>query len=77
MDAGGGTIDTTVHRYNSDKLLEIHTPSGGKWGSSYIDAQFEEFLEELFGKEHVMMLKNSSDWYEVMDNFEVLRVRGG
>lgn len=70
VDAGGGTVDITVHHNSSNGLVEIHSPSGGSWGSSYINKQFEELLEELFGREHIATFKNSKDWYIMMDTFE-------
>jgi hypothetical protein len=72
VDAGGGTIDITVHRKGSNgQLVELHSPSGGSWGSSYINKQFEELLESLFGADHISLLKGTQDWYDVMDSFEV------
>jgi hypothetical protein len=71
VDAGGGTVDITVHHNESDGLVELHSPSGGMWGSSNINTNFEELLGELFGKEHMPEVKGSHTWHHVMDIFEV------
>lgn len=72
VDAGGGTIDITVHKQDEDgRLTELHLPSGGDWGSSYINRQFENLLMELLGSEFVKSKKGTVEWYSVMDNFEV------
>lgn len=71
VDAGGGTIDITVHHSGEDGIVELHPPSGGSWGSSFINNQFVALLEELLGVEHISKCKDLEDWYEVMDAFEV------
>ena len=71
VDAGGGTIDITVHGTRVGGLVEIDTPSGGMWGSSYINKKFEALLEEMFTKQHIDEMKNSDQWCYVMENFEV------
>ena len=55
LDCGGGTVDITVHKlsYQPDEnfLCEEFLPSSGgcEWGSKYVDAHFEKFLEQVFG----------------------------
>jgi hypothetical protein len=74
VDAGGGTIDISVHHKTSDShLVECVTPSEGDWGSTYINKQFEELLEELVGKEQLNAKKDTAAWYEIIDYFEVCR----
>jgi len=70
VDAGGGTVDITVHRKVGDELVELYPPSGGAWGSTYIDQKFEQLLEEIFGKDHIQEAKHSKYWNQVMDYFE-------
>jgi len=71
VDAGGGTVDITVHRNRSEGgLVELHSPSGGAWGSFYINKEFENLLEELLGAE----MKNTSAWFQIMDTFEVAKI---
>jgi len=54
--------------------MELYSPSGGSWGSSYINTQFEALLDDLFGKEHISQVKSSADWYGVMDVFENAKI---
>ena len=72
VDAGGGTIDITVHRNQSDGgLVELHSPTGGAWGSSCINKKFEELIEELVGKDNMAEVKNSPFYLDTMVTFEV------
>lgn len=72
VDAGGGTVDITVHRNRSGGgLIELYSPSGGAWGSSFINEKFETLLDELLGKRNVAKVKNSTEWFTMMDIFEV------
>ncbi|XP_053391495.1 heat shock 70 kDa protein 12A-like [Mercenaria mercenaria] len=42
LDAGGGTIDTTVHEVEADRRVkEIHAATGGGWGGIMVDKEFE------------------------------------
>ena len=69
VDAGGGTVDITAHHNRSEGgLVELHSPSGGAWGSFYINMRFEELLLELFGAD---AKKNFKNWCKVMHHFEV------
>jgi len=48
--ATGGTIDITVHEVVSGgKLRELTIASGGDWGGTLVDREFEQFLEQVFG----------------------------
>eukprot|EP01084_Bolivina_argentea_P078667 142762_1 len=53
VDAGGGTTDIACHEILTDDngfgVREVLHPSGGPWGSGYIDKQYEILLENLFG----------------------------
>jgi hypothetical protein len=73
VDAGGGTVDITIHKMMTDgKLAEIHQPSGGSWGSTTVNAEFEKMLKTLFGTEFTNAMQNTDLWFSVMDSFEVL-----
>ncbi|XP_033725847.1 heat shock 70 kDa protein 12B-like [Pecten maximus] len=51
VDAGGGTIDITVHEVIKGGFLkEIHAANGGSWGGTKVDNAFEEMLETIVGK---------------------------
>ncbi|XP_064601149.1 heat shock 70 kDa protein 12B-like [Liolophura sinensis] len=78
VDAGGGTVDTTVHEVMlSGDLKELHKASGGGWGGTQVDDQFTELLLKIFtvkvmkefGKHH------KSDWLELEKEFEINKRR--
>ena len=72
VDAGGGTVDITIHKMRTDgKLTEIHRPSGGCWGATTVNNEFAKMLETLFGIQKTISMRNSELWFEVMDSFEV------
>ena len=78
LDCGGGTVDITVHRVaqkTPDLLLdELSNPSGGPWGSTFIDAEFEEFVKKLVGADVFRRFKPSSPWVEVMRAWEAVKL---
>ena len=52
LDCGGGTVDVTVHSLVTNtpfRLNELAPPSGGPWGSTYVDAAFCKLLREMIG----------------------------
>ncbi|KAK3600055.1 hypothetical protein CHS0354_012746 [Potamilus streckersoni] len=50
LDAGGGTVDITVHEVMSGgQLKEIHKASGGAWGGTKVDEAFKQFIIGLVG----------------------------
>jgi hypothetical protein len=78
LDCGGGTVDITMHRV-ADKtpsmlLEEICPPSGGPWGSTYVDAEFEAFVEKLVGTAVFKDFKPSSGWVDLMKNWEAAKL---
>lgn len=65
LDCGGGTVDITMHRVEGTKplqLSEIREPSGGPWGSTYVDAAYERFVQTLIGDAAWKRFKPSSAW---------------
>jgi hypothetical protein len=78
LDCGGGTVDITMHRVVQKspalQLDEIRRPSGGPWGSTFIDAEFENFVEQLIGAERFRRFKPSSSWIEVMRAWEAVKL---
>ncbi|XP_052218754.1 heat shock 70 kDa protein 12A-like [Dreissena polymorpha] len=74
VDLGGGTADISVHEKQSDgSLKNIHAPSGGPWGGIYVDANFIEFMAELFGTMAINALqsKDMYDYFDMIRDFEV------
>ncbi|ETO00477.1 hypothetical protein RFI_36967, partial [Reticulomyxa filosa] len=60
LDLGGGTTDIACHEIKNPfevKELELIAPSGGAWGSYYIDKAFEFMLIEIFGSDHMNEFK--------------------
>ena len=52
VDAGGGTVDITVHEVQMGTGLDELVPcSGGLHGSKYVDKNFRDFLNRKFGME--------------------------
>lgn len=45
VDAGGGTVDITVHRIENKKLKEETVRNGGPCGSTSIDDKFIEVIK--------------------------------
>ena len=80
LDWGGGTVDITVHKLmwepHENFLCEEYLPSSGgcEWGSKYVDAHFEKFLEEFFGEEvFSAYIKNALARLEILKHFEMLK----
>ena len=80
LDCGGGTVDITVHKLTcepEEKFLceELLPSSGGcQWGSKFVDIHFEQFLENLFGKDfYETYKKNAMARLDILKHFEMLK----
>ncbi|GIQ91181.1 hypothetical protein KIPB_014319, partial [Kipferlia bialata] len=52
VDAGGGTVDLTVHKVNDEGCMEEVTRGhGDSCGATFLDVQFLEWLRERLGDE--------------------------
>ncbi|XP_053400546.1 heat shock 70 kDa protein 12A-like [Mercenaria mercenaria] len=74
VDAGGGTIDITVHQVIVDgKLRELHKASGGAWGGTEVDKAYEQFIASIAGKETFQVFKEEhmDDYIDLLRTFEV------
>ena len=72
VDSGGGTVDISCHRFGHLGIKEIVPPSGGDWGSSYVNENFVKFLEDVFGSVvNFAELKKIPEWLSIIDDFEV------
>ncbi|CAB5381347.1 unnamed protein product [Rhizophagus irregularis] len=50
VDCGGGTVDLSCHELlANDKIREITRPTGGSYGSSFVDKEFVGFLRLVKG----------------------------
>ncbi|MGB1605576.1 MAG: hypothetical protein ACPIOQ_73270, partial [Promethearchaeia archaeon] len=73
LDCGGGTVDITMHRVERRqplRVVEMREPSGGPWGSTYVDLEFEHFVEKLIGEDNWRRFKPSSAWLDLMKAWE-------
>ncbi|XP_060594731.1 heat shock 70 kDa protein 12A-like [Ruditapes philippinarum] len=74
LDAGGGTVDITVHEVMEDaKLKELHKASGGAWGGTKVDEAFRQFIIKLVGGPVVKKFqeKHMEDYLEIFRDFEI------
>ncbi|KAL3878917.1 hypothetical protein ACJMK2_031243 [Sinanodonta woodiana] len=50
VDAGGGTVDITIHEILEDgNVKELYKATGGAWGGQEVDEAFNQFLIKIFG----------------------------
>lgn len=76
VDAGGGTVDVTVHEgddgFNSFNVKEVAIATGGEWGSSEVEKAFENFVQEVIGEEifNKFTTENVDEWLELLREFE-------
>lgn len=62
FDAGGGTVDITVHEVQPNgSLKELYKANGGNWGGTYVDKAFRDLLADIVGN-------------DVMDNFQATKM---
>ena len=72
VDVGGGTADIACHEIVDEfGVKELYHPSGGKWGSIYIDAQYKKLLNQIFSTECMNEFKKkaANDYVKLMYNF--------
>ena len=76
IDAGGGTCDVACHEILGDfAVQEIVHPTGGPWGSTYIDDNFIKLLYKIFNKQWIDEFKKEDPaaYTELIDNFRVAK----
>ncbi|XP_045179901.2 heat shock 70 kDa protein 12B-like [Mercenaria mercenaria] len=74
LDAGGGTVDITVHEVGDEgKLKEKHKASGGNWGGTKVDQEYHTFLQKIFGKAILKKMErcHMEDCLQMKCDFEV------
>eukprot|EP01084_Bolivina_argentea_P185288 319533_1 len=72
IDAGGGTVDIAFHEILGDfGVKECHHPSGGPWGSCYIDDEFITIMNCIFSEDWMNEFKHASPniYTEMLMNF--------
>lgn len=75
VDAGGGTVDLTVHEITSAGLREVVPGSGGACGSTYIDREFLRRFEEAIGSPLMTALREEQPvaFHELLNDWELLK----
>lgn len=74
LDAGGGTVDITVHEVmRGGQLKELHKASGGAWGGTKVDDAFIAFLSDIAGSSVMSKFKGKflEDFLDIFRDFEV------
>lgn len=74
LDAGGGTVDITIHEIQKDgKIRELELASGGPWGGTYVDKAFYRVLSEILGPEEfeTYQREHALDIMEIYREFEL------
>ncbi|WAQ94395.1 LOW QUALITY PROTEIN: HS12B-like protein, partial [Mya arenaria] len=73
LDAGGGTIDITVHEVmQSMDVKELFKASGGAWGGTKVDEDFKGFINDIAGFDAIADLKQKhlDDFIDLFRRFE-------
>ncbi|XP_069129241.1 heat shock 70 kDa protein 12A-like [Argopecten irradians] len=74
VDAGGGTVDITVHQVQElGTLREVCAASGGDWGGTMVDKEFERLLRNIFGQRVFRKFQRDhiDDFLEFFRTFEI------
>lgn len=74
LDAGGGTVDITVHEVLDDgNVRELYKANGGPWGGKSVNDAFLRFLNEVIGEETMRKFEENhrDDYLELLRDFEV------
>ncbi|XP_033742411.1 heat shock 70 kDa protein 12A-like isoform X2 [Pecten maximus] len=73
LDAGGGTVDITVHKVQDDLTLkELDRASGGAWGGTRVDEAFKQMIIKIVGNPIMQRfcLEQTSDFVDMFREFE-------
>ncbi|KAK3596867.1 hypothetical protein CHS0354_039862, partial [Potamilus streckersoni] len=73
LDAGGGTVDITVHEVLPDrKVRELHKASGGDWGGTQVDEAFKQLLIKIVGNDVMFRFSrdHTADFLDMYREFE-------
>jgi len=77
-DLGGGTADIACHQMDEcGGMKQISSPSGGPWGSTYIDDAFLRLLTEVVSAEWMreFQLQHASQYIELLQNFRASKAK--
>ena len=67
-DLGGGTADVTVHQVTEGGVKELHHATGGAWGGTYVDKNFVQLLQHIFGEDVIKEYRAEcpGDWVDLI-----------
>ncbi|XP_056014931.1 heat shock 70 kDa protein 12B-like isoform X2 [Ostrea edulis] len=74
IDAGGGTIDITVHEVQTNKTLkELYKANGGPWGGVRVDEALRDLLADIVGTDIMekFSLSQKIDEIDLFRDFEI------
>ncbi|XP_061164032.1 heat shock 70 kDa protein 12B-like [Saccostrea echinata] len=74
LDAGGGTVDITLHEIQKDgRIRELEQATGGPWGGTFVDEAFYSVLSDVLGREEFERYRrdHASDMMEIYREFEL------
>lgn len=74
LDAGGGTVDITVHEVQGDgNVKELYKANGGPWGGKSVNDAFLQFLTDVIGRDTVKQFeeKHRDDFFDLLRDFEL------
>ncbi|ETO04149.1 hypothetical protein RFI_33253 [Reticulomyxa filosa] len=77
IDMGGGTVDIVCHEVMSDyQVKELISPSGGAWGSTIIDKEFELILKDMVGEKLLanFRARYPVEYMQLLSNFEASKI---
>ena len=61
IDAGGGTIDISVHHEVNGGIEVVNTPSGNAWGGTMVNEQFSQLLQNIVEDDEFKKFLSSGD----------------
>ncbi|KAL5012577.1 hypothetical protein ScPMuIL_011128 [Solemya velum] len=74
LDAGGGTVDITIHEVTQNRSIkELHQASGGPWGGTKVDEEFRKLLISIIGAPVLAKFQKEymEDFLELFREFEL------
>ncbi|XP_062593076.1 heat shock 70 kDa protein 12A-like [Saccostrea cucullata] len=74
LDAGGGTVDITIHEVkDGGKIRELAKASGGDWGGINVDNAFKAALVHIVGETLMEEFRHecTADYIELFRDFEI------
>lgn len=74
LDCGGGTVDIATHALSSSGVYKEAFPvNGGPWGSTYVDAAFEELIRAMMEEGEYSAYAGSSEKVQMKLTWERIK----